>query len=134
MSATYLEVFRNLTQSEQIHMVLFPEQAPVIKRAAENAMNETRQRFHGNGHNTRSDAFRHCYWSALLARDIGFASALRYTNAHEEFADNPPNEKAMDLHNNAVGLSIGRLGGTDDILVGRCLVALRDKRLKIIAQ
>lgn len=134
MPSTYLALLGKLTESERIHLLLFPEQAPIIKRAAERAMNETRQRFHGNGHNTRSDAFRHCYWSALLARDIGFGSALRYTNAHETFADNPPNEKSMDLHNNAVGLGIGRLGGADDVLVGRCLVALRAGRLKIISQ
>ena len=71
----------------------------------------------GSGRNTVSDAFRHCFWSALPARDIGYASALRYTNAHEAFAGNFGCEKIMDLHNNAVGLRISRFGGSDELLM-----------------
>jgi hypothetical protein len=47
----------------------------------------------------------------MLARDLGYQNALQFTNAHESDPRNPPQEKAMDLHNNSVGLSIGRAGG-----------------------
>lgn len=133
MTATYANMFfQKLTPSERIHLILFPEQAVVIKRSAENALRQSKLRFRGSGRNTASDAFRHCFLSALLARDIGYASALRYTNAHEAFAGNPPAEKVMDLHNNAVGLRIGRLGGGDALLISKCISALRSGKLKII--
>lgn len=109
MTTTYAELFQKLTASEKIHLALFPEQVAVIKRSAQCALLESELRFPASRRNTPGDAFRHCFWSALLARDIGYAGALRYTNAHEAFPDNPPAEKAMDLHNNAVGLSIGPL-------------------------
>lgn len=132
MTTTYSDAFNKLTASEKIHLAMFPEQLAVIKRSSQRALLESELRFPGNRRNTPGDAFRHCFWSALLARDIGYASALRYTNAHEAFPDNPPDEKAMDLHNNAVGLNIGRFGGPNRILILRCTEALRAGRLKII--
>ncbi|WP_313171400.1 DUF6973 domain-containing protein [Massilia oculi] len=132
MTTTYAELFQKLTASEKIHLALFPEQVAVIKRSSQRALLESELRFPGSRRNTPGDAFRHCFWSALLARDIGYASAWRYTNAHEAFPDNPPSEKAMDLHNNAVGLHIGRYGGPNQILILRCIDALRSGRLKII--
>ena len=132
MAATYFDLFQKLTASERIHLALLLEQAIIIKRSSERAMDESRQRFRGSGRNTASDAFRHCLWSALLARDIGYGNALRYTNAHEAFPDNPRDEKTMDLHNNGIGLNIGRFGGTDALLISRCLAAIRSGRLKII--
>lgn len=132
MTAKYSALFHELTPSERIHLILFPEQAAVIKRSAEHALRESKLRFRGSGRNTASDAFRHCFWSALLARDIGYASALRYTNAHEAFEGNLPAEKIMDLHNNAVGLKIGRLGGSDELLISKCISVLRSGKLKII--
>lgn len=132
--ATYSELFQKLTASEKIHLAMFPEQAAVIKRSSQRALRESELRFPGSRRNTPGDAFRHCFWSALLARDIGYGSALRYTNAHEAFPDNPPDEKAMDLHNNAIGLNIGRHGGVDQILISRCMEALRNGRLQIITR
>lgn len=132
MTTTYSDAFNKLTASEKIHLAMFAEQLAVIKRSSQRALLESELRFPGNRRNTPGDAFRHYFWSALLARDIGYASAWRYTNAHEAFPDNPPDEKAMDLHNNAVGLNIGRFGGPNRILILRCTEALRSGRLKII--
>ena len=55
------------------------------------------------------DAIRHCYWCALNQVSAGYNSSLaeEYGNAHENKADNNINEKAMDLHNNNVGYSLG---------------------------
>lgn len=84
------------------------------------------------------DAFRHCYWSALLSREIGYIDALLFTNAHENYDENPPEEKRMDLYNNRIGLEIGRShialnfwpGATwmkhDTALANKCNQALED--------
>jgi len=132
MQETYAALLQKLTPAEKIHLILFPEQAPSIRHAVDVALFESQRRFRGGARNTASDAFRHCFWSALVSRDIGYGSALRYTKAHEDFPDNPPAEKAMDLHNNAVGLNIGRFGGEDQIVASRCMAALTSGKLKII--
>lgn len=105
-----------------------------IKRAKETALAETKRRFGRNGHNDKADAFRHCFWSALLARDIGYATALQFTTAHESSPTNDPAEKQMDLFNNGVGLQIGRAKGADAILSARCMPALTSGRLKVVVQ
>lgn len=109
-----------------------PLDALTIKKAKEAAFAETTRRFGRNGHNDKSDAFRHCFWSALLARDIGYANALQLTTAHESSFTNDPAEKQMDLFNNSVGLGIGRAQGADSILSIRCMAALDGGRLKIL--
>ena len=57
-----------------------------------------------------------------LARDIGGDNALEVTTAHEAYSDNPAGERAMDLHNNRVGVSVGvsMSGATDAQLANRC--------------
>ncbi|MBK7708626.1 MAG: hypothetical protein IPJ30_23425 [Acidobacteria bacterium] len=87
------------------------------------------------GHNDRSDAFRHCFWSAILSRDIGYYWAKSFTTAHESNPGQPPEEKEMDLHNNSVGLNIGfyyssRLehGADRD----KCFKALQNGELKVL--
>jgi len=68
----------------------------------------------------------------MLARDLGYQNALRFTNAHESGPRNPSQEKAMDLHNNSLGLSIGKTGGSNTQLSGRCMAALLNGQLKVI--
>jgi RHS repeat-associated protein len=66
------------------------------------------------------DAFRHCYWCALMTMDIGKTTALGIGRIHEERRDRTTyrqqRSKIMDLHNNALGASFGeqaiRLAGT----------------------
>lgn len=120
-----------LSAEEHIYLLMYPEHALIIKRAVENASIETTRRFIGTSHNDAGDAFRHCYWSAMLCRDLGYMAAMRYSSAHEAFAGNPAAEKAMDLHNNAVGLHIGLAGGPNLIISNRCAEAMRSGRLKV---
>lgn len=90
------------------------------------------RRFSGPGlHNGVGDAFRHCYWSALLARDIGPDNARSITTAHEGYSANPAGERAMDLHNNAQGIKIGSLNPrmTDEQLSETCAQWLAIGRL-----
>ena len=59
----------------------------------------------------RADAFRHCYWSALMTWDLGASFAKSIGDAHEYFRGNM--DSAMDLWNNFIGRRIAlnrRLG------------------------
>ncbi|NOX44080.1 MAG: hypothetical protein GXP19_10155 [Gammaproteobacteria bacterium] len=103
-----------------------------IKRSKEKAFEETIKYFGINGRNDKSDAFHHCFWSAILAQELGYHNALQFTNAHESDPRNPSEEKAMDLHNNSIGLSIGRNGGNNNYLSGRCMATLLNGQLKVI--
>jgi len=73
--------------------MMYPEHAAVIDEAARAATDETKRRFGRHDHNGPGDAFRHCVWYATLCREIGYNSALRDTVAHEDFPENPPEEK-----------------------------------------
>lgn len=44
-------------------------------------------------HNGSGDAFRHCFWSAMNARDEGKDLAKQFGDAHEDWAGNPANER-----------------------------------------
>ena len=59
-------------------------------------------------HNNEGDAFKHCYMSAELTLLLGYSLAKKLTDKHENWEGNPENEKLMDLHNNEVGLRIGK--------------------------
>lgn len=131
MTSAYAQ-YKNLTLQERQYIRSHPHHALSIERSRDVAFTETKKRFGHSGRNDKSDAFRHCFWSAVLAREIGYQSALRFTNAHESDPRNPPAEKAMDLHNNSVGLSIGRGGGSNTHLSGRCIAALLSGQLKVI--
>lgn len=132
--ASVYEQYQRLTPQEQAYLRSNPHHAMILKEAREVAYAETIRRFRRNGRNDKSDAFRHCFWSAMLARDIGFQDALRFTSAHESSPTNRLEEKRMDLHNNRVGLDIGRSKGTNEILSARCMTALRAGKLKILVE
>lgn len=131
MAFTY-DQYQNLTIREKAYIKSHPHHLMIIKSSKETAFSETKKIFGKNGRNDKSDAFRHCFWSALLAKEIGYHNALAFTNAHESSPANPHNEKAMDLHNNKVGLAIGKNKGSKNILSMKCRSALRNGKLKII--
>ena len=80
-------------------------------------------------HNGNADAFRHCYWNALITIGIDRKWALDWTNAHEEFPGNPAQEKLMDLRNNRNGQQIGVAYETGDRSKSGCLAATKVGRL-----
>jgi len=99
-----------LTPAEKWFLITHPFKISTIKKNVDKALAEARKKFSGAGqHNGRGDAFRHCYWSALLARDIGKSGAKDFTTAHEGYSGNPSGEREMDLHNNGIGISIGQM-------------------------
>jgi hypothetical protein len=44
---------------------------------------------------------------------------------------NPPSEKDMDVHNNTVGIEIGKMGGSDIGLADKCHEVLKAGRLMV---
>ncbi len=134
MPLSVYEQFKQLTPQEKQYILAHPNHAPAIKSSKEKAFMETTKHFGRNGRNDKSDAFRHCYWSALLARDIGHSGAFHFTTAHESSTLNSRDERNMDLHNNKVGLAIGASGGSDEHLSHLCMAALSGGRLKILAE
>lgn len=127
--------WQKLNPSEKQAVIMYPILASVVPEAKDKAFAETKLRFGFQGHNDKGDAFRHCYWSALITRDAGVLAALSFTTAHEDNPSNPPAEKTMDLHNNSVGISIAisyTRQTTDKILSDACYKALTDGRLIVI--
>ena len=129
--------WNKLTPAEKAVLAWLTSQNPaaplIIKNSKDTAFAETSLRFGKNGHNDRSDAFRHCFWSSLLSRDLGFFGAKAFTDAHESDPANPPGEKAMDLHNNAVGLKIGFfyfIPDSNSALSEKCFKALQNGELQ----
>lgn len=97
-----------LTKEESALVAMYPKVALVIKLNADNATSLTISKMGYNGHNDKSDAFRHAIWLSMNGRDIGTYFAKKFSDAHE--TETPTNlilEKQMDLFNNAVGISIG---------------------------
>lgn len=130
------EQWNKLNPSEKLAIAQYPALGTAVPVAKDKAFAETVKRFGHQGRNDNSDAFRHCYWSALLTRDVGFLAAYAFTTAHEDVPSNPPAEKEMDLHNNMPGMVIGirHKGSSDDqILSDACFSALAAGKLKVIS-
>jgi hypothetical protein len=100
--------FGDLTAEEKLLVAFFPAQALIIKANKNPAEQETFNRFGINGRNDKSDAFRHAFFNAMNANDVGIQLALAFSNAHE--SETPSlliKEVQMDIHNNAIGVNIG---------------------------
>ncbi len=78
---------------------------------------EIAQREYGDKHkgNTPENAFRHALWSFCIAKKClqwvrNIPKVLTWvkliTEKHEVVAPNPPLERAMDVHNNALGMQL----------------------------
>jgi hypothetical protein len=134
MAASLYKQYTKLTLEERQYLGTHPHHAMTIEQSTKDAYQETQRRFGRNGRNDKSDAFRHCFWSAILARELGVDNALRFTSAHEAHADNDPAEKEMDLHNNKVGIGFGKNAGTNQELSFRCMFALNGGQLKILVK
>lgn len=100
--------YEHLKKAEKDFLWAHPLAAIDFNSNATTALDEAKKRFSpATLHNGSGDAFRHCFWSAMNARDQGKDIAKMFGDAHEDFDGNPPSEKAMDLHNNDVGYGIG---------------------------
>ena len=85
-----------VSQREYPTPTTFPAHAPT-ERSARNAWVQN------NGHR---DAFRHCYWNAILTDEFGESWTRQFATAHEALPGNEAAREAMDLYNNEVGRAI----------------------------
>ncbi|BAU96083.1 hypothetical protein N24_1821 [Corynebacterium suranareeae] len=89
-----------------INLVDVPSCA-LANQAANIAESEARIRYPDSTTNGKGDAFRHCTWSALMTIRIGEDGAEKIGNAHETVRRGEPEEREMDLINNALGRDVG---------------------------
>ncbi|MDE7031071.1 MAG: hypothetical protein K2P63_14075 [Lachnospiraceae bacterium] len=116
MPASLYDKWGSLTDSEKALVVLYPTQALVIQSNAIKAMNSANSVYGHNGNGDVSDAYRHGYWNALNARDVGSGISEKFATAHEDISDEEMNtlyngfygwqHRSMDLHNNKVGREV----------------------------
>ena len=90
----------------RILLSLTPLQFTQAKAATDRAIEYTEDIYDGfSQYLDDGDAFRHTYWSALLASYLGDALALNLTTAHES-QEVEGVDKNMDLHNNKNGIAL----------------------------
>lgn len=110
-----IDIWNSLTDSEKKLVIRYPFEALKVNKAKDIATTQTESKFGFNGLGDRSDAFRHGIWNAEMTVLIGEEKAELFATAHED-KDTTGTEsdgylkiehKNMDLHNNAVGRTIG---------------------------
>ncbi len=120
---------RQASLAERTWLYSHPLTALAIRDCTMKAIRKEQSIFGENGEDDEGDAFRHCYWSALLTREIGQDRSGFFTSLHEEHDDNTPAASTMDLHNNGVGRWTYFPIPTDDAMANRCLKLLADGKL-----
>ena len=86
------------------------------KTDADSAAAMAREMYPANTlHNGIGDAFRHCYWNALMTLSIGRNQAKKVADLHEDNNPTGPiGERQMDLKNNEIGRQVGNESKTVD--------------------
>lgn len=94
-----------ISAKEALFILKYPLDAYSIHQAAQKANQLTWSNFSSlnNFEDDKSDAFRHFVWSGLVTHEIGETKAKEFLDAHEDYPENKPSAKAMDLHNNNQG-------------------------------
>ncbi|MBR0647333.1 DUF6973 domain-containing protein [Plastoroseomonas hellenica] len=95
---------RDLTGAEEIWLLGHSHRITRIQHAVNEAFARERRIFGSNGEDDEGDAFRHCYWAAMLRRDIGRKDAAGFLAIHEVKPGNDGHQFVMDTHNNRWGL------------------------------
>lgn len=125
--------WKTLTPAEKEFVIQYTDAAILFYSRSQEALTEAQSRFSPSElTNGRGDAWRHAYWSAMMASSIyGEQRPGEYGNAHEDFPENPPSLKNMDLYNNSVGRQIARdnPGTTAEELRNLITLAVNDGRL-----
>lgn len=88
-------------------------------------------------HNGNGDAFRHSLWTFGMTRDVGADFAKKWSDAHETgAAKQPALEKSMDLHNNSVGINLGKTNTqfmSHNAMIDLVKKQVRSGKLKVIS-
>jgi hypothetical protein len=131
MSGAY-QSYQRLTPAEQAFVRSHPIDAMGFKEDADKALAAAQALYPAATlHNGQGDAFRHCYWNALMTRRTSAARAKEFADAHETNPGQPEAEMRMDLNNNEVGrnLAVANPGASDQKLTEVCQEALRTGKL-----
>lgn len=85
-----------------------------------------------NYHNNNGDAFRHCFWSSLIAKEISTDWARLWTMAHEMNASPSNKYRQMDEFNNIQGTQILKSNPSLSTvsLIRRCLDLVENGSLR----
>ena len=79
------------------------------------------------------DAFRHCYWSAIMTLKIGAEKAYKIGELHELVASNEGAlDFKMDLKNNEFGVLVGIKSKSNKEAEVKCLEAAKSDKLEIL--
>jgi len=85
-------------------------------------------------HNSRADAFRHCYTSCRATQEYGSdtASLLGWVNEKKGdwFYDQDQSERDMDDSNNSYGRQCGRRGADKRSCEESCIQAVNNNKLQ----
>lgn len=142
------DMWGKLTDSEKALVVTYPKEALAIQSNATKATNSTISTYGYNGNGDVSDAYRHGYWNALNARDVGSTIAEKFATAHEDISNEEMNKyydigyygwqlRSMDLHNNEVGrgvVSWTDVFTSDSILSSRILEQIKKGNMVILVK
>ena len=110
-----MDIWNVLTDSEKTLYIRYPFDVLKANKEKNIAKTKTEAKFGLNSLGDKSDAFRHGIWNAELTVLIGKEKAELFATSHED-KDVTGNEsdgypktehRYMDLHNNAVGRTIG---------------------------
>jgi hypothetical protein len=103
------ETLNDMTLMDGVNLMRYHRRIGTLVGAVRFASDESKRRFPNDPQapNGKGNAFKHALWSALLTAEIDEKAAKRITDGHEDWPGNPPNEKAMDLHNNETGIAVG---------------------------
>ncbi|SHI91089.1 DUF6973 domain-containing protein [Aquimarina spongiae] len=134
-----IAVIRRLSLKEILSLIVLLVQYPLYifptLRATKQTLNICNIEYKDSHHlHGKGNAFRHALWNVLLAlytfrihknvqKSIKWAE--RITDLHEELAPNNSLEKAMDLHNNAVGRAF--FGGLKNHTLNEIVVEVKQR-------
>ncbi|MBN1203828.1 MAG: hypothetical protein JXB05_02750 [Myxococcaceae bacterium] len=140
------DTWKRLTDSEKILSVTNPQKALIVKADQERTDVHVQRVYGSHRDGTRSNAFRHALWNALMTRDIGRVWSEAFATAHEDWPEaqlraqswegfSGLEHKAMDLHNNAKGRECVRWYDffvSDETLSSRVEEKIRNREMKIL--
>ena len=108
--ASAYEKYNKLHPKEQDFVFWNPISAMKIEENSNEATQKTIENYGYNGWRDESDAFRHACWNAINAQTVGEDDARTFGDAHEYSTpiDQIDSDLIMDIHNNDVGVEIGK--------------------------
>jgi hypothetical protein len=114
---------------EDPHLANIAIDCAILSQAVMTALYLTPFQQHNNG-----DAFRHCFWSALISNRTNPEWALLWTTAHEEILPRENITRIMDLKNNSAGIQIFKenLKAKEGDLIYYCLEKIKNGELSRI--